>query len=327
MPLVQYICLTAYEHLTSADQALCKRNKAPEIDFNKYSKGSAGEGGSFWRRVLKTLHSQLRLADWPRNASGKWEHAEYCKLKRKLQTAFFRCYGPDGRFDERPRQRKDAPTLADLDRMRSVLTHADYRWTDEWSNKRRHPSLQHFESTVQQQGDSASPKHTEALAALQRIKQYTHKSLDTLTQLTAKHFSLRKRPERFKPKRNTAGAQRSAGVLAGKEPMLEAYYSKQEVSRNEGRVPGRPDVPGAPRAPTWHKIIITNKQLNATQRLLYEYDDHCEMKYDEGAHQITAAVDGATVYATAPPSAASNDVFYEVCHASTAMQSTTRHSD
>lgn len=308
--LIDYICLKLYARLNAEDQRKADRGKASDISWKAYS---AAKGGSVVAATIRQLRSDLPREDWQQDptATGQAKRRQYESEKKRLLRWFTKRYGPEARITELPQQRKDAPTPADSAFMRDILTHHHYRWADQWSNMRRYPTLQRYVAHVQSLG-VCTERDSKALAQLDKIRAYTHKTLAKLTEATAALFKLRKRPEKFKPKRNTAGAQRSAGVMVGVLPMIEAYYSKQEVARNEGGTKQAPDALGAPRAPQWHKVIQTDNTLTKTDEQLKLKKPYCDLKLDDGAYEIMASVDGATIYATADLASASNDVFYLV---------------
>lgn len=289
------------------DQGLALKGEAATIQFDRYGTGGKGareQKPNVWKATIAYFDEHAPVDDpgWNR----KLVHRAH---RNRLRKWFVRQYSlaaaGGGRTTELPRQRKDAPTIADKELVLATLTHPDHRWEDQWKNWRRHESLGHFIELAEEaeEAGTITAADKQHLQAVRAMLQRTHRSAATMTKLTVQHFGLRKRSEKFKPVRNTASAQRSARILDAQEPMVEVYYMKRKVERNKAS--------GQPRKAIWHKQIRTLVSLTANQRVAGHVAEKT-LRWDELAFQLMASVDGATVHAEAGYNVDARYVYYKV---------------
>lgn len=307
-PLV-YFAYSLFKHLPAADQELAKRGQPERINWAKF-----GRGNSPVAAAIKELDSTFDAVPDPPTGERMWQRPDgtqgmYVAKSNTLRRCFRKYFVDAANLYDAPRGRGEdrMPTLQEMYQVKTILT--GLRWVDDWKNKRRHPDIAHFLEVApeQAQGTQQADMVAALAAAMRECKRRTGLSFSTLEQYCATKFNLRRRCEKFKDARVKADAQLLALMLRGDEGMLEELATHKETERQPN---------GMPKLPPWHKRIKTDVMRNATQR---RQDGNrrraTPLKFGKDAWQITACIDGASVWLTPDKRAPANEVYYEVCTA------------
>lgn len=304
-PTVHYANIV-FAHLTNAQQRMVNMQQFDQLaaELSKTKRGAGKrkgkrkglapqqiEGNSVWDRAAKDLDEHCP-APWKRDISpgGK---------RRLLQRWFWRWFR-DGQSAEHSRRPQGEPTEAEWAVMYRALRHE--RYSDGEGNERKFADLAHFCDEAEMSSNSL---WLSMRGTIEGVCHRLKRRLWQLTEDTAARYGMRPSMEKFKDKRQDVTAQREAQMLNGEIAMFE-----EAGTHKAGKLNART---GKPQEPVWHQQIVTSAPLNATRRQLAGGQQAAgKLKFDEGAWQITACIDGTAVHAHVDPKVASNRVWLGV---------------
>ena len=295
------------------ERALADAERAHLIDFaqyrrrNKQSPIAAADRDmcarypeSFATRAVSTRHEALR----------KW----FVHIRSPRHAG-----GGDGSARDLPRIAQPGKNLQreDWEFCRHALLY--WRWQDEAGRKRRHPGLQHALDMKREARDAQAQSDADKLADI--YKRSKCRGWENFTACVMSHFSLSWATEQFHEPRTTAPHYTHAKRYLSKAPVIEYYRSKradpqdasyrdkvvkvrqrnpaykavsssvQRKARQRGEPP--PSVVPAAQEPT--RSLPCEIEQDFSRRGEPKWLDHV-MLYDDSKEQITASVDGFSVW-------------------------------
>ena len=317
MSPTQEIAVTFYGELSRDDKQLARSGQMARVikeNMGQYGvrKGQIGPNGkpNPYMAAIDLLDAQPPCAAWRKDSS--WRNKKQ-HIQRWAVAVF------DEKRD-RDKARNPADKVADKHWMlfKDALTSSEFEWQDSFGNMRRHPSLEAWRDNTQQQLDrllAQSPdqqqhnagtieKLREHLSAVKEVLQLTRWNIHTLLARTVERFQLRAKQERFKPTRPRLSARRMARILRGELPLTEVLYTLEQV---------RLDANGDEKeVPKWRHPRTTVKQGKYAEMMAGDKVNYEPLFFDEGAWQITACIDGASVFVDGDINFGANTVYYAV---------------
>ena len=301
-----------YLPLGSEERALADEGRAHLIDFQQYRRRNqqspiaaadrdmcARYPESFASRAVSTRHETLR----------KW----FVHIRSPTHAG-----GGDGSARDLPRHAQPGKHLQpeDWEYCERVLLH--WRWQDESGRRRRYRGLQHAFDMKSDADDEQSQADAEKLADI--LKRSKARGYENLTACVMLHCRLSWATEQFHEPRKAVPHYIHARRYLSKEPVLEYYRSKeanpdqahrckvvkvrlpnaayqlgsssQQRKRNQNTAAPVAAVPD-PLPST--RLLQSDIEQRLDRRKVSKFVDH-DMLYDDSKEQITASVDGFSVW-------------------------------
>lgn len=290
-----------FNQLTQEDQQLAMSNDDAPIDFSKYPQ--------FFSQAIKWALSINPAAFGPANAHAKNSPNALYNNRKQLLLRWFKRFRESGSFADLPRKMKCGLTDDDWLQLKDFLVGENKRYIDAHGNLRRHPSLAHayvyLKKTDQLDMLMTRNKDKELGDLDDLLIRSRVKTLTTLTEMVAARFTgLRKRMEKIKPQRNCSDAQVAAKRFDAQIPMAEYHFTGQAVEHNRDRSIKDPQP--------YHVLTWREEKPEMAGVADGEKYKYSPLYFDQGAHHITAAIDGCSVFLKGGLQYDAHSVFYDV---------------
>lgn len=278
---------SVYGALSIADKALADAGKAKDIKWKDYPRKASplSAAAKYARDTFPDVFGASTLPSLKKTAQ-KWIVAS-CDEKRLHDV----------------KRRRTLP-LEDEDWtwLRDVLTVR--RWEDPSRNQRRHPDLVH----AREHWLSKTPVPSSCRALVDKLDGCQSRAGVTLSTLTTRvrdKFQLARKLEKFKPRRPCAEAQACAERFLGHTALVEHHFSGHNIQRNKKTNQLRP--------PPLTRQVHYRTPLSTYERAELGRDYNVgKLHLDQGAAHITAAIDGASVFASGDITYDAKKVHYAV---------------
>lgn len=289
-----------FNQLTQEDQKLAMSSDGAPIDFSTYP--------HIFSQAIKWVLSIQPHAFGPASARAKSTPNALYNNRKQLLLRWFVRFREGGSFEDLPRKKKCGLTEYDWQLLKEFLVHEDKRYLDVHGNLRRHPSLAHAYVYLEKTDplDLLTTRDREKemgilndALAVSRVEKFT-----TLTEMVVAKFKLHARMEKFKPRRNCSDAQVAAQRYDAQIPMAEYHYTGQGV---EHKRDGSIKDPQPYRVLTWRQEKPELQGVGDGEKYSYS-----PLYFDSGAHHITAAIDGCSVFLKGGVQYDAHSVFYDV---------------
>jgi hypothetical protein len=277
-----------YERLGREDKYKADRGDAKSIKWASYGDRGWPSPLSETAKYAKATHPDLFA-----NCSHK-------SLKITAKKWFI------AESDER--RKKDLPRLRKLDIdeddfrfLRDVLIDEGHRWEDAAKNKRRHCDLQAARDYWLAREDAGSQQHLARLSAICAAARI--RNLRLLTAKVREQFNLRLKKEKFKEARDRGAAQAASQRMLTQKPMVEVLTTGKKTQW----VNNEPKPPPADKVIRYRIPLPPHLALHSGEEF-----EQGPLYYGKGAHHITAAIDGASVFASGDIRFDARNVHYDV---------------
>ena len=280
---------SVYRKLRPEDADKADEKNAKSIKWASYGRGA-------WKSPLAETAIEVK-AKYP-NYFGNCSHDS---LKRTAKNWFIADCDQQ-RSGDLPRRRKLDIDEDDWRFLRDVLVDQGHRWEDAAKNKRRHRDLIAARDYWSEREDADSLQHLARLSGICAAARMHN--LRLLTAKVREMFGLTLKKEKFKEARDSGAAQAASERMLGGKPMVEPLTTgkKTQYEADGTAKPAPADKVIRYRIPLAPNVALhTGEQFE--QGALY---------YGKGAHHITAAIDGASVFASGDIRFDANNVHFDV---------------
>ena len=298
----------AYLRVGSQERAWADEGRAHLIDFAQYRRRNHQSPIAAADRAMCERHPEsfAKRADSSRHeALRKW----FVHIRSPVSNG-----GGAGSAQDLPRQVTPGKDMqaADWEYCRTALI--DWHWQDEDKRERRYHGLQHAVDTLEDAADAQSVAKADELRRIRKLSKT--RSFDNLTACVMAHCCLSWATEQFHEPRTAAPHYTHAKRYLSKAPVLEYYRSKKKDPQNphpckivkvrKHNPAFEPPMSSQQRRKERTRAPPKAKQLRTRARqpeLEQQRDkkgnakflDH-EMLYDDSKEQITASVDGFSIW-------------------------------